>query len=397
MDKEIIQLLKSSDPRDRIAGIQDLVDSGHPDALKIIGALYKKETDARVKQVAKQAGRDLQQAQAPASSAVSSGGAKVKRDPDAAQKYLESAMGALIDLRNDEAWELAAKAFQADPELANDDYATGLASEITGLERELAVEELMRSAVSPTSEKAKNSDKAKNEDVERVGWGKALIGVGIYSVLVALIASIPFFVFSSLIGTIVEAATALDPTANVNASEVALASGALSGIGVGIGFGALFATFIGIMIQYGLVHFSATTFLGGVGYYTNLLYNMRVPLIAQLIVQTVIVAIIFGTLFSSLSTIDPVALEAASQTGDMTMIPGVEQNLNLINALNGLNALIGLGFLVWTCSIIGKTYQFSGVKGCVSIFISNIILFVGFCGCYFAIFTAFAGAFTNVQ
>ncbi len=396
MDKEIIRLLKSSDPRDRIDGITDLVASGHPDALKIIGALYKKETDDSVKQAAKRAAQEIKQGATSGVAAPAITASAIKRNPEQAHKYLESAMGALIDLRNDEAWEMAAKAFRADPELAYDDYATGLASEITGLEREAAVEELLRSAVSPTSEKAKNSEKAKTSDVDRVSWGKALTGVGIYAVLVALISAIPFFVFSSLIGTIVEAFSALDPTVAAASGDVAIASGALAGIGVGVGIGSLFAVFIGIMIQYGLVHFSATTFLGGKGYYTNLLYNMRIPLIAQLIVQVVIVVIIFGVLFSALVNIDPTAVEAAAQTGNINYIPGVEQNLNLINGLNGLNGLIGLGFLVWTCSIVGKTYDFGGVKGCLSIFIANIIVFAGVCGCYFAIFAAFAGTISNV-
>ena len=181
MDKEIIQLLKSSNPDDRIEGIKRLEASGHPDTVKILGALYKKETDPDVKARAAQVARKIKEggSSAPAGAAKRSSG---RRDPAAAKAHLEKAMDAMIAFQNDEAWVHAKKAFLADPELEEDDYAMGLASEITGADRTTAVETLLGGGGLAVEEKPKRGGKAKSSDAaDRVGWGKALAGIGVYS------------------------------------------------------------------------------------------------------------------------------------------------------------------------------------------------------------------------
>ncbi|MGJ3237945.1 MAG: HEAT repeat domain-containing protein [Anaerolineae bacterium] len=384
MLKEIIRMLKSTDPNDRMDGVRRLGASGHPDALKILGSFYKQENDAEVKRLTAQVAKQLKSQQASTGDSVFE--MRDERasaaDVAAAKAELDRAMDAMLTFDNDKAWEHAQRAFQLNPDLVNDDFAVNLAADITGKDNASAVEALMGASGSVgMTDKPKRSGKQKNTPgSERVGWGKALLGVGLYGVLVALVSMTPFFLFASVMGALM---SAIDPTL---APEMATAGGALIGIGIVAGGMILIGTIIGLFIQYGLVHFSATTFLGGNGYFTNLLYNMRIPLIAQLVVQSALVIFMMFTLFSSLGNIDPVEFEAAINTGDLTYVPGFEENINLINILNGINGLIGLGFLIWISMVIGKTYDFGGVKGCLSLVLSSVILAVGVCGCYFAAF-----------
>lgn len=59
------------------------------------------------------------------------------------QDYLQRAVSALVENRVADAWELAQYAFRHDPSLRDDKYAVRLASEITGLACEDAVDELI--------------------------------------------------------------------------------------------------------------------------------------------------------------------------------------------------------------------------------------------------------------
>lgn len=59
MDDELAALLKSSNPDDRIAGIQQLMDEDHPDIYKILKALYKREKDILVQEVIADAVREF--------------------------------------------------------------------------------------------------------------------------------------------------------------------------------------------------------------------------------------------------------------------------------------------------------------------------------------------------
>ncbi len=384
MDKEIIQLLKSSNPDDRIEGIKRLEASGHPDTVKILGALYKKETDPDVKARAAQVARKIKEggSSAPAGAAKRSSG---RRDPAAAKAHLEKAMDAMIAFQNDEAWVHAKKAFLADPELEEDDYAMGLASEITGADRTTAVETLLGGGGLAVEEKPKRGGKAKSSDAaDRVGWGKALAGIGVYSLIVALAIAIPIALLGTAFTSIV-AALAADPS-------IATATGGTFAILAAImAVFILIGTFISVFIQYGMIHFSATTILGGDGYFTNLLWNMRIPLISQFIVQVLVLGIMVFLVFSTFANIDPVAVEAALQTGDASYIPGFENDLGTIQAMNGLNGLIGLGFTIWISMVIGKTYDFGGIKGCLSIIISSIMMFVIACSCSFVFSLLFSG------
>lgn len=379
MNKEIIRLLKSSNPQDRIRGIRELEQSGHPDTIKILGSLYKKETDPNVKKLAAQTARKIKEAQANDPGFFDAAPTGSGYDPEQAKVYLERAMDCVIDLQAEEARQWGQKAFAADPDLANDEYAQGVAAEITGVDKSIAVETLMGNHNVGMSNKPKRGEKAKIGADERVSWGKALAGIGVYAVLVAIVSALPFFVFAGAMGSII---AAFDPSAS---SEAAVASGAMMFVAIGTAIASLIGVFIGIFIQYGMVHFSATTFLGGRGYFTNLLWNLRIPLIAQFILQVLIIGFMFTTLISAFATIDPAALEAASNTGDLSYIPGFEENASLINTLNLVNSLVSLGFAIWISIVIGNTYDFGGVKGCLSIIIANIVMFVAICGCYFVI------------
>lgn len=393
MRKEIIALLKSSDPKDRANGIKQLVASGDPDALKILSAVYKKETHEGVKKLAAQAARQLKEEtiedsfeDQPAPVMPSS----AKRDPEQAKMYLERAMTAVIDLKNDEAWEMAQKAFMANPDYAEDDYAVGLAAEITGAERSQAVATLMRASTKATAEKPKRG-MSKNDAEDRVPWSKSLLWVGLYSVLVGIATYLPFAFIGDMMPFLIEFAdlSAEFAEAGISPSEFSTGIGVM---GIGIGIATVFMTFIGVLIQYGFIHICATMILGGKGYFSNLLYNLRFPLIAILIIQVVIFSIMIYSLFTSLPS-DPAVWEAAEISGDYSAFDGVGGSIALMYMLYGMNLLISLGFVIWISINIGKTYDFGGVKGCLSIIISSIIMVVVIFICNFTMLsTVFAGA-----
>lgn len=379
MRKEIIALLKSSDPKDRAKGIKQLAVSNDPDAMKILGAVYKKETHPGVKKLATQVAQDIKSREG---NPVAS---NTKRDPKQAKIYLERSMDALINLKNDDAWKWAQEAFLANPDYAEDDYAVGLASEITGVDKSIAVETLMRNSTSPTLEKAKRSTR-KNSDVEHVSWGKALTGVGIYSVLVGITFYLPFLLLGRFITFFTDFGTTASELAEIGITPDQL-SGSLGMIGIITAISAVIATAIGVLIQYGMVHVSATMILGGNGYLTNLLYNLRIPLITQFLVQVAIFGIMIFLIVSSFPS-NPQVWESAQITGDYSAFEDNGETTAILNAMNGLNSLVSLGFTVWICMVIGKTYDFSGIKGCLSIIISSILMAVVMCGCYFTIITS---------
>lgn len=397
MRKEIIALLKSSDPKDRAKGIKQLAVSDDPDALKILSAVYKKETHDGVKKLAAQVARELKDRDAiveesfdPAPAIPSA----TKRDPELAKMYLERAMSAVIDLKNDEAWEMAQRAFMANPDYAEDDYAVGLAAEITGAERSQAVETLMSATTNATAEKPKRG-MSKNDAGDRVSWGKALLWVGVYSVLVGIASYLPFAFIGDLLQFLIEYGDTTGEFAELGISPAQLST-SLGIMGIVIGIGAMVMTFIGVLIQYGFVHVSATMILGGKGYFSNLLYNLRFPLIALFILQIVVSGIMVYFIFSALPS-DPAVWEAAEISGDYSAFEDMENNLGIFNILSGINGLISLGFTVWISMIIGKTYDFGGVKGCMSIIISSIIMGVVLCGCYFTILSSVVAGFSQFQ
>lgn len=396
MRKEIIALLKSSDPKERAKGIRQLAESNDPDSLKILGALYKKETHEGVKKLAAQVAHELKSkpvADEFEQDLMQSNSAP--RDPKQAKIYLEQAMDAIINLENDEAWKSAQKAFMANPDYADDDYAVGLAAEITGADRSIAVETLMRSQTNAAPEKAKRTLR-KNNDSERVSWGKALVGVGIYSFLAGIIAYLPFIFMGDLIFFLVDLGTATGDFTGIPSGSVSLFANGLGIYGIFVGLSTVVTTAIGLLITYSLVHFSATSILSGKGYFTNLLYNLRTPLIVMLIVSTLISGLMLYVYFSELPS-DPAIWQYALETGDNSVFEDFEAILPWVLALNCLNLVISLGFTVWISMIIGKTYDFGGVKGCLSIIISSIIMGIVFCGCYFTILSSMFAGFSRLQ
>ncbi|GAB5491222.1 MAG: hypothetical protein Phog2KO_14370 [Phototrophicaceae bacterium] len=387
MKKEIIALLKSSDPKDRAKGIKQLAVSNDPDTMKVLGAVYKKETNPSVKKLASQVARELKDREtsdiiehAPVQSQVVI--TNEKRDPEQAKAYLDRAMSALIDLKTDDAWKWAQEAFLANPDYTEDDYAVGLAAEITGVDRSIAVETLMQNRVAGRPEKAKRGA-SKNSDVAQASWGQALTGVAIYSILVGIGTYLPIMLlgrvalFLANVDSLVQsfAETGLSPEQFISSLNIIAIITAISSV---------VAAAIGLLIQYGFVHISATNILGGRGYFTNLLYNLRVPLITQFLAQAAIVGIILFTFVSVLPN-DPAVWEQAELTGDYSAFEAINTDTGFINILNGLNALVSLGFTIWISMTIGKTYDFGGVKGCMSIIISAIIMGVVMCGCYFTV------------
>lgn len=397
MDANIRSLLTSSDPNDRLRGMEMLVNSGDPDTLKILHRLYKTDTDPNVRAQAAEFGKQLQDG----GNISEKPKKKAPRDPVGAQQALRAAESDLFNLDYESAKKNAQQAFLLDPSLQHDDRAVGIAADITGTPSSVAVDTLMQDAPRPTGTMAyAGTGMPGDAPQEQVGCAKALFDVSIYAGLQAALFLVGALIVSNIINALLDA---LDIPLNVIPFAIA------STISVFI-FQAL-----ALIIWMAIVHFCATAILRGSGFYTNLLHNVRNPLIAYFVVSTLIGTVSFfafigfsglamGDLADAVSQVDIERFVEAAEAGDERAmeaeLAGVEavllenaddiealearltQGQALASMINLVNFVIGLGFLVWLSLKIGKTYDFGGGRGCIAIILSYIVPMV-VCGCAF--------------
>ncbi|MEL7436443.1 MAG: hypothetical protein AAFN11_21060 [Chloroflexota bacterium] len=279
MDANIRSLLTSADPADRIRGMEMLVQSGDPDTLKILHRLYKSDADPNVKAQAAAFGKQLQNGGGSSSSEKPK--KKAPRDPAGAQQALKAAENDLFNLDYESAKKNAQRAFMLDPSLQHDEYAVNLAADITGTMKAVAVDTLMQDAPRPTGSMAYAGTNMPGTAQEQVGCMKALFDVSIYAGLQAILFLIGALAVSAFTNAILDA---LDVPLNTIPFAIA-------------GTVAVFIfQALALMIWMAIVHFCATTILSGKGFYTNLLHNVRNPMIAYFIVSTVISFITFFAL-----------------------------------------------------------------------------------------------------
>lgn len=375
MDKEIIALLKSSDVRKRKRGMEQLMISNDPDTMKILAALYKKDPDSEIRQLAKQYAKDLQSRNTSSTNTSDVPKRKSKANPKRGKAFLESAMNSLIKGDDYAARDYARQAFMADPALEDDDYALGLASELTGVDNTQAVAALMQMADEEKPKRKRKRDDG--EDLEKASWGAALLRVGIYGFISgAIVAGLMIAFTPALIAVM----TAMDSTGELAAAgiDIAALSTGITAAAIIYGLLIMISAMIGYMFQMAVIHLSSTMILGGDGYYTNLLKNTFAPLMFNLVVSIVTVAVMFFFISSGLPS--ELVVDQAELTGDYSALEPVFGQLGLIGVLN---AVIGLGVLFWISNRIGFTYDFGTGKGCLSIIVSTILMGVVSFGCSF--------------
>lgn len=220
MDATLLRMLDSPNPAERKQAIKKLAQSGDPEALKYLNALYKTENDPEIKDLAIKAGKYLRQqlgesvsanqadynrnwqGRAPQESPRKAKEeepvlAKVSKNAEERSKgMMETAMEALVARKQEDAHNLAKKAFALNPNLQYDAYYRGFAAEIMGTSQDEAVAELL--AGTKTREQKRKNDAQGSDQGDT--WGAAFGDLIIAFLVIAGATIISFLLASSAFG-----------------------------------------------------------------------------------------------------------------------------------------------------------------------------------------------------
>ncbi|MAU10110.1 MAG: hypothetical protein CL607_09835 [Anaerolineaceae bacterium] len=425
MYDDILELLHSSDPKDRIRAIKEIARTEDPSLLTQLALIHKNDHDPEVREMALKAGRYIrskQQKVAPfviddatvgdarlgadgpeyemTDAAASIGDLTRKKKKNkrmepvsaAAEKrakgLVDRAMNFSMSGKNDMAAAELRKALHINPNLANDEYTTTLAAEVMGLPKDEAIDELMYSAANDVAD-------------DGITWETALADLATYGLVIAIIVFVGGLLISRLFGDMLinmmniymqdsssyyDMQTVEDMKLLFNqVSNPSIPGLLLSGLSTGV------FSIIGILFWYGVVHFVSTNFMSGMGSFRKLIHKMTPFLSIINFVQALVLGVMFFFLMRGMS--DLVSTVDGSFDQQIAVERSLEDALNVMQLISWIFSIV---VLIFYSKILGETYEFGAGKGCVSLFISSIMMVVVACGCAF-LFSAVAGSlFSNL-
>ena len=387
MKDEILNLLDSTDPRDRKRAIAWMVNNPDEQSLRYLSVLYKSDPDPEIRELAVKAGRRIKRDQESGKWAgheeskekpKTSGRTVSAMDRDRSIALAEQAMDESVKEEHAKALTLIRKAFQINPDLANDGYYVSMAAEITNLPPDAAVDELLY-GVDGRGEKRKNDEKGE------ITWGAAMTELAIYGIVMSGIAAVSLLLqnrfgqeWITTLRDFMSSSQGIDTTQLAEFDTIMLAF-AQPDLATLI-FGSITSGFfqvLGLMFMYLFVHLAAKI-VGGTGSYRGLIYH----------------ATGLFTIFTAASTVilGVWAYSLINQFVNNLMMVTNEEELSVITA-NGFNSLTTMGVfsivvsLIFTfifASRIGRNYDFGMMRGCVAIFLSYVFMFAIFFACALA-------------
>ncbi|MEM9955519.1 MAG: HEAT repeat domain-containing protein [Chloroflexota bacterium] len=153
-DPRIFKSLRSSDPEERKKGVRALAQTGEREAFRYLATVYKQDPDPEVRQLALDAGKHVKKMLIQSDwvgegiknptqemKAIPSG--VPEADQKQSKKMMDDALELVVNEQYEKAEALAVKAFAINPDLDQDPYYRGLASEIMGMPESQAIDELM--------------------------------------------------------------------------------------------------------------------------------------------------------------------------------------------------------------------------------------------------------------
>lgn len=335
---DVLSLLKNPNPEKRKQGIRLLVQGDYPDAVNYLAALYKRDSDVTVREMALKAGRYLKE-----------------------------------------------QAAQAEASYSDDyDYAYGAGDDY---EDEEYIETAPQTKTNPNKNKEvaakenKKKTKAKNDEVKEVTWADVLLDLLLYSLVSAAATFIILMFMAHFVQNINQAFLySLNPILAEEFNKIvadttltAMMMSTLSSVGTSL---------IAYLIWAELIHIAATFMLAGDGTYKNLIHEMSLPMIIGTILTTVVILGAFYAAFSGFPT-DPKILENPVLLSEAMQDVGATFNI-----MNCVNLFLVVGLSVWLALGIAKGYEFGLGKGCRAVLISYFIIFIFACGCsFFSFFT----------
>ncbi|MCA9884286.1 MAG: HEAT repeat domain-containing protein [Anaerolineae bacterium] len=424
MYDDILELLQSSNPKDRIQAIKEIARTEDPSLLKELARVHKEDHDPEVREVALKAGRYIRSKQREfdfiasdatvddarigadgeieydmTDDAASIGDLTRKKKKNkpmvavsaAAEKrakgLVDRAMNFSMSGKNDMAAAELRKAFQINPNLADDEYTMTLASEVLGLPKEEAADELMY-----------------NEELSRVTndgitWETALADLATYGLVTAIIVFVGVLLMTRVFGDamysyldyyVQDYSGYADP---MSMQEMEVTIQQISNPSVpGLLLVSLMAGFFAIfgqLIWYSVLHFVSTNFMSGMGSFRKLIHGVTPFYSIVTVIQALIYGVMFffafrgmGDIFSSLD---------GSFEQQLAVSRSVQDTSNLLQLIG---FVFSIGALSYLSKLLGEVYDYGSGKGCVSIFLTGIMMVVLACGCSF-LFTAVAGNLFN--
>lgn len=153
-DSKIFQALRSLDPEERKKGVIALGRSQNREAFRYLATIYMDDLDDSVRQLALDAGKHIKRMEIEnewmgsglKSSTQEMRAAQVAvsdEDEKQSKKHIDEAITLSHNQDYDRAEELVVTAFKLNPNLQNDSYYSGLASEVMGMNTNDAIAEIM--------------------------------------------------------------------------------------------------------------------------------------------------------------------------------------------------------------------------------------------------------------
>lgn len=278
-----------------------------------------------------------------------------KADIDRAKKYVDSALSLNIDGNNAKAMTSLTQAISLNPNLMNDSYFNNVASAVTGLDGDAALQKIVdrnerkRFTDSAEQEQKNRRVEAHMSEAQSASWTDVGFELTLYSLIVIIGPVLAVLVLTesakNLLGVLTTASG--DLPAEYESLQATLGTFALGGL-LPVGIVSGISGVLSLLLQTVLIHFSAK-FFGGVGTWRHLIrvligfYNKWLPIL--FVVSYVTIAFAFFSQFS------PVVL-------CFTLV------------LAGLT----LYMLFKTSGKIGEAYDFGAGKGCLSLLAGVLLI-----------------------
>lgn len=376
IDRDLVEMLDSADPEDRIFAVKAMAKSKDPEYLEYLAIVYKTDDNPQVKQLALKAGKYIKKV---AAEEEWTGGDEeydeAYEDDDEeevpvsamneqrAQSFVEQAMNLNLQSKNEKAAEMLAKAFHLNPNLTHDTYTVGLAASVTGYSDEMAVSYLT------SDEFGKGKKKRSGGGSDETTWEEALIDLAVYWVVNAGVAVVSTLLLSRALTDLAANSgyspsdfTDLNPLIGADIIFVLVA-----------GFlGSLFQV-VGLLIYYAAIHFAATSLFAGDGSFKGLIHKTA---------NYLIVVVVVFSITGFIQQYNTVAL-FLTEDGGNTALAGISAAISFFG---------GIAAMFWFSSLIGQNYGFGAGKGCASVIAGIIGLVVLMCGCIFVITSVFGAS-----
>jgi hypothetical protein len=377
-----LRQLESFDAEERKQAVIALGKSLDSEALAPLADVYRNDPDAEVRDLALKAGRHIKQHM---SEDAGGGGALPPiaktvsvADEGRAGGYIDQALEFSVRGNAAKAVEYLGRAFDINPNLRDDDMATNLAEDVTGLTGAAALRTIIDHSeradkIAALGGKPKRTGGAGRGAAayKEVTWNDAILDLLIYGLVNGGMAFILFLVGVDAMVEMMRSQMRMQGQAFPSDFEDMF--GMLSGGGVGlaavIGVATLVFSVIYLIVIMLAVHVVATSIMGGEGTMPGLFKKTTL----YFTITSVVLNLLNYLPFMFISDVD-----AAQQ-------------------FQCLSSLISIGVVIYAGKLVGDAYDFGMGRGCVSLILGGLAVLLVF-GCaifgFFALLGGMAGSST---